>query len=180
VGLRRPAWNEVLLRAARAIVDRQYQTAFDQLSDFLQDAESQEERREALAMRATVLTHLSDLESAQRDLEMAHSLSRSGEYPRYTIELLLARVARDRGDFNSMRRLYFQALKTALDGGDFSAGTALEGVMGILRTAGASDAEHDLIRAAISASRRVLGIDAPMPDQLEDAVQEIRRTECRK
>jgi tetratricopeptide (TPR) repeat protein len=173
----RPAWNEVLLEVARAITDRRHQFAFDQLSDFLRDAASQDERREALAMRATVLTHLGDAESAQRDLELAHSLSRPAEYSRYTIELLLARAARDRGDLETARRLYSQALRTALDGNGFSAGTALEGIMRLAEDPGTAEEEQGLIREAIEASWLTLGLETPMPTEVGECIRRILSTE---
>lgn len=172
-----PAWNDVHLETAKAIAGRRYRSALDQLSDFLRDAESRDERREALALRATVQMHLGDSESAQRDLELAHSLSRPGEYSRYTVELLLARVARDRLDPESARRLYSQALQTALTGGGFSAGTALEGFMQVTAHSGLTEAEHVLIRDSISASWRTLGLEECIPVKVDDCILRILSVE---
>lgn len=173
----RPAWDNVLLETARAIADRRYQFAFDQLSEFLRDAGCQDERSEALAMRATVRAHLGDTQSAERDLELAHSLSRPTEYPRYTIELLLARAAQDRGDLRAARSLYSQALKTAVDGRGFSAGTALDGLKTFVEDSGPSEAEQALIRDAISASWLALDLETPMSADADDCIRRIVRAE---
>jgi tetratricopeptide (TPR) repeat protein len=175
----RPAWDEVELEAAREIADRRYQAAFDRLSQFLRDAESQDERREALALRATVRLRLGDAPSAQRDLELAHALSRVGEYARYTIELLLASVARERGDIESARRFYSQALRTVLNGNGFSAGSALDGIMSVAGGEGFSDAERSLVLEAVQASWLTLRLDAPMPGELQDRIRTIIKTERR-
>lgn len=176
----RPAWDEVELEAAREIADRRYQSAFDRLSQFLQDAESQEERREALAMRAIVRLRLGDTPSAQRDLELAHALSRVGEYSRYTIELLLARGARERGEIGSARRFYSQALRTALDGNGFSAGSALEGIMSVAGSEGLTNVERSLVLEAVRASWLTLRLDAPMPGELQDRIRTILKAERSK
>jgi hypothetical protein len=169
----RRAWDDVLLEAARAIRDRRYQAAIDRLSDFLRETESRQEQSEALALRGTVRAQLGEAEAAELDLERAHSLSGPGGYHRYTIELLLADAARKRSDFGAARVLYASALETALAGSDFSAGTALEGLLQVIGGGKRSDAEDALIGRAVSASWRALRIDAEMPSELGDCITRI-------
>lgn len=175
-----PAWSEVHLETAKAIAGRRFETALDQLSDFLREAESMEERREALALRATVQLRLGDAEAARQDLELAHSLSEAGTYPRYTVELLLARTARDQGELEAARRLYNQALHTVVTGHGFSAGTALEGLLRVTNDSGRTAAEEALVRDSIEASWQVLELEQPVPAQVDDCARRIADAERRR
>ena len=172
-------WSDVLLEAARAIADRRYRSALDRLSEFLRDADSADERREALGLRATVLRRLGDIDSARRDLELAHSLSRSGESSRYAIELLMARVARDGHDFAAARSFLSQALRTAVAGRAISAGGALEGFIQLAEDSGFTDEESALVRNAIRASWEALRLEGPIPGDVAESVQRISGAEGR-
>jgi ATP/maltotriose-dependent transcriptional regulator MalT len=170
---RRREWHDVLMETARSIADRDYEAALDQLSGFLGETESQDERSEALALRGTVLVRLGDPDAARCDLELAHSLSRPAGYQRYALELLLADAARMRGDVAEARTLFARALETASDGSSFSAGSALEGIVALTEDGERSGSERALIRRAIDTSWRTLRLAPPIPDDVAACVRRI-------
>jgi tetratricopeptide (TPR) repeat protein len=171
------SWSAVELEAARAIRERRHQVAISLLSEFLRVTSTPLERREALAMRGTLLCEVEQLEAAEKDLRAAHSLSDRGEYARYTIELLLGQLTRRQGREAEARDFYLGALRTVTEGSGLSAGSALESVASALRESTPSDAEQALIREAVRRSWEVLHIEAPIPTSIDECVRRIRERE---
>lgn len=169
-------WDQVLLNVAREIKEHRHSSALDLLTAFLEEASSDTERREALAMRASVRNSLGETELARLDFERAHSLSRPAEYSRFAIEVSLARTQEDMGDIQAARQMLLAALKTAI-GGKLSAGTAMEALLRVAQVSELNDEEEVLIRDAARASWQALRLEGPMPAALSECLRRILNAE---
>jgi hypothetical protein len=127
-----------------------------EIDRLLEGLDDQRVRSEALAFRGTLRDDEGHLLDAKRDYREAHVISARLQYPRYTIELSLARVCERLGEVDEAATWYKHALRTAADGEEIAGGSALEGVLRIVGEANLTDEDRSLCRAVVQKSWSVL------------------------
>lgn len=122
-------WTSVQLKSLQLSENKQYSEAVNLIEQFLAGQISPELRSEAIAFRALMREEDGDLDAAKEDLLAAHSLSLPGSYPKYCIELTLARLYESSGEKERSAEWHVKALETVVDDPMTSGATAILGLL---------------------------------------------------
>jgi len=174
-------WDEVQLSIALDIKRKDLDSALSRVNSFLAGGEETPEIRSgAMGMKAELEEDLGQLENARQTLLVARDLVGPG-FGRYVHEFCLAGVFRRLGQIEEAVSWYRTALKTSLEGGGVSSGSALNAFLDLTggpRTLTAGD--HDLCVQAVQRSWRILHlVGEPDVTDLLTAVSTIREREAR-
>ena len=126
-------WTAAQRKALRLLTKRKFPDALAELTQFLCDDYPSELQAEILAFRSVIYEKMGHLTDATNDLEKAHSLSKSGTYQLYTIQLSLGRLAERMLDIPAAASWYLRAIETAKADPSTSGASAIKG---LLKTSG--------------------------------------------
>jgi len=159
-------WLEVQRRAVRAMARADLAAAIVEVEEYLRREPGADLRGEALGFRASLREDNGEFAEARQDLLAALSLSQTGSYQRYTLELALGNIEEKLGEHGQAASWYLQALATVAEDPTTSGGSALLRLLQLQGTHGLRPHDRTLADRVAQKSWKLLLLEGE-PD-LED------------